>query len=255
MHTTPNISKLVQALLSAQAEIGNPHKDAFNPHHKSKFASLASYLDASKEPLRRHGLVVIQSITGEGENLGVETMLAHESGEHIITSIKAKTAVMKKDGNGGSFMAPADGQAIGSLTTYLRRYAIGALLNIVGEDDDDAETERKSTESFGTAVPAVAPRSYAAPSAVSAPAPRMASSGGAAQVPIEFGKHKGKTIGDVMLEPEGRSWIEWASKRELKLAPDGKPYKKDVMFSAACVEILSGSSKSNQPETMDDVPF
>lgn len=67
---------------------------------------------------------------------------------------------------------------------------------------------------------------------------------------MNFGKHKGKTLGEVFAsDPE---WVAWAAKRELKNAPDGKPYRSDIQFTEACLALLGTVAK---PQTSDDVPF
>ena len=253
MQTSSNIANLIAALAKAQAEIPNPNKDSFNPHHGNKFASLSSYIAASKAPLLKHGLVLSQSVVGDGKNIGVETMLAHTSGEYILTAIYADATMTRKDKETKAVsLVPADGQAIGSLTTYLRRYAIGALLNIVGEDDDDAEQHRVAKSE--TAAPA-APRQQYTPKAPSAGNTVQASSSNDANsITIEFGKYKGRNLAEVF--GEDPKWVEWAANRELKNAPDGKPYRKDVAFTAACKALLGSATAAHaQDEAPDDVPF
>ena len=59
--------------------------------------------------------------------MSVETVLLHESGECVRTTL----ALPARD---------VTAQALGSLITYLRRYALSALTGVVGDqDDDDAE--------------------------------------------------------------------------------------------------------------------
>jgi hypothetical protein len=247
MQTSSTIGLLAKALLEAQKAIRNPNKDSFNPHHNSKFASLSSYIEATKPHLLANGLVLTQHIVGNGRDIGITTMLLHTSGEFIQTTITADASMSKKDKETKAVtIVPADGQAIGSLTTYLRRYAIGSLMNIVGEDDDDAEANRKSKDEVHHAAPAAPTRS---PSPASAPV----SSGSPGSLQVEFGKYKGRTLGEVFAEDP--KWVEWAANRELKLAPDGKPYRKDVAFTAACKTLLAMTITQVSQDAPDDVPF
>lgn len=247
------IANLIASLIRASAEISNPSKDSFNPHHGSKFASLGNYIDSVKRPLLKHGLIIIQGINGSDTQVGVDTMLAHESGEWISFSVRSECFIIRKDkATGATEKLPGDGQAIGSLTTYLRRYAISALLCLVGEDDDDAEANRIARQGHTEekSVPFTPKTSSPAPKASPAPSASGDASGSAM---VEFGKHKGKSISEVHAEdPEYISWL--AYKRELKNAPDGKPYRKDVAFTEACRSFLASKGAST-PVAEDDVPY
>ena len=134
MKTSEQIDKIAPALLAAQKEINNASKDAKNPHFRSSYASLGSVIEAVKEPLNKHGISIIQSLSsgwafdGEsgGNNVGglfLRSRLLHTSGQWIEDC--AYTPLSK-----------ADPQGVGSATTYLRRYSLAALLCITQEDDD-----------------------------------------------------------------------------------------------------------------------
>lgn len=252
-----SISNLITALLKAQTKIENPSKDSFNPHHKSKFASLHSYIEATKRPLMEQGLVIVQGINGSGLNVGVDTMLAHSSGEWLSFSVQAECFTTRKDASGKIEKLPGDGQAIGSLTTYLRRYGIASLLNLVGEDDD-GEADRQIREPGSSPAPV-----YSKPSPSPAPAikppqsqSQTAQSGDPGSALVMFGKHKGKTLSELGSDKDGLNYIDWlANKRELKNAPDGKPYRNDVIFSEQCKAYLASMNSTPEIEPSDDVPF
>ena len=103
--------------------MGKVGKDAVNPHFKNKSASLSSIIEATTPHLNAVGLSVIQLPT---EN-GLETMLLHTSGEYI-SSVSATPC---KD--------VSNPQALGSAITYARRYALGAVLSLNIDEDDDAQ--------------------------------------------------------------------------------------------------------------------
>jgi len=113
---------LVSALISAQAEIKQPTKNAVNPHFKSRFADLGACFDAVREPLRNNNLALVQLVVGKE----LVTTLLHTSGEKLESR----------------FPLPEGGtpQVIGSAITYARRYALCAMLSLVAEDDDDGNT-------------------------------------------------------------------------------------------------------------------
>lgn len=120
---SPSYARLALALSKAQRVMGGAKKDATNPHLKSKYADLASVWDACREPLAANGLAVAQLLESDGSKATVKTMLLHESGEYLETSITAKG----KDDNI---------QTLGSIITYLRRYSLSAMVGIAPEDDD-----------------------------------------------------------------------------------------------------------------------
>lgn len=120
---TQSIDQLAAALALAQGEMGVALKDATNPHFKSKYADLASVLDACRPALSKHGLAVLQlPEVGDGR-LVVTTVLVHKSGQQIRTSL-------------GTKLAQDTPQAIGSAITYLRRYSLMAVVGIAPDDDD-----------------------------------------------------------------------------------------------------------------------
>lgn len=117
------INELAAALAKAQGEITGALKDSANPFYKSKYADLASVWDACKEPLSKNGLCVIQTprITERGRVL--VTTLAHSSGQWISSELPINPV---KD----------DPQGLGSAISYMRRYALTAIVGVAQIDDD-----------------------------------------------------------------------------------------------------------------------
>lgn len=121
-----SLGQLAEALAKAQAE--------FPPVTRSKtvevrtktggsytfsYAPLDAILGAVGPALTKHGLAVTQLL----DHGDLVTMLLHESGAFL---------------DGRTPLPPmADIQSFGSAITYLRRYAIQALLGIAAEEDDD----------------------------------------------------------------------------------------------------------------------
>ena len=121
MERSESIKEIAKAICLFQQKVGKIKKESKNPFFKSKYASLANILDVIQTPLSECGLSLMQMPTGEN---GLETILIHDSGEWM-----ASTYTMKPAKN--------DPQGIGSCITYQRRYAIGAILNLNIDDDDD----------------------------------------------------------------------------------------------------------------------
>jgi hypothetical protein len=119
-HATP---ELFAAMAKAQGVIENASKNAANPHFRSKYADLAEVLNTIREPLAANGLSLSQHPSFDGALVSVTTIIAHASGGWISSV---------------AYCVPAksDAQAIGSATTYLRRYAAAAVAGIAQEDDD-----------------------------------------------------------------------------------------------------------------------
>ena len=121
------ISELAKALCKVQAEVSGAKKGSTNPFFKSKYADLASIIEASKTSLAKHGLAVTQWFSESNENTcRVCTTLMHESGQFITSHLDIP--LVKKDP-----------QAMGSAITYGRRYSLAAILNMA-QIDDDAES-------------------------------------------------------------------------------------------------------------------
>lgn len=122
MNKSDSIVKLSSAIVKFHGAMGKVGKDSTNPHFKNKYASLSNIIEATTPHLNAVGLAVVQMPSVDG----LETVLLHESGE-FISSV---SAIAAKD--------PMNPQAVGSAITYARRYALGAVLSLNIDEDDDA---------------------------------------------------------------------------------------------------------------------
>lgn len=144
MNQSENIETLAAALAKAQGVIANPAFDAVNPHYKNRYATLGAHIDAVRGAFPANGLSVVQAIeTPERDRVSLTTRILHSSGQWIESTVSASTG--------------AKVQEIGSTVTYLRRYALAAIVGIVGEEDDDGESDRSTRERAPVARPAAAP--------------------------------------------------------------------------------------------------
>jgi hypothetical protein len=122
MKTSESIKSIGAAMLNFQSSVSKITKSADNPFFKSKYAPLSDILQAIHKPLLDSGLVVMQFPSGHNE---LETIVMHpESGEWM-----SETYYMKP--------VKEDPQAYGSVITYQRRYALGAILGLNIDEDDD----------------------------------------------------------------------------------------------------------------------
>jgi hypothetical protein len=121
---SPELDQLATALAHAQGSIQGAVKDRTNPAFKSSYADLASVWDACRAALSSNGLSVSQHPGRlEDGSATVTTILLHKSGQHIASVC----AALPRD------QSPA---AVGSVVTYLRRYALAAAVGVAPEDDD-----------------------------------------------------------------------------------------------------------------------
>jgi hypothetical protein len=120
-----SIKELATALAKAQGELPGAKKDANNTFFKSKYADLASTVEALRASFPKHGLSYVQAVTTTERGGGCETMLMHSSGEWIRGSEPFDLPVNK-----------ADAQGFGSAITYARRYSLAAICGVAPEDDD-----------------------------------------------------------------------------------------------------------------------
>lgn len=124
MCKSESIKELALALSKAQGTFDHAKKDVKNDFFKSKYADLASVIDAAKKPLSDNGLSVSQIIdTDENGNITLETILMHTSGEWITGKYPVRPV-------------KTDPQSTGSAITYARRYAFSAITGIAADDDD-----------------------------------------------------------------------------------------------------------------------
>jgi hypothetical protein len=123
MIKSESISNLAKALTTFQIKVGSIKKDSINPFFKSKYASLTTIIEHITIPLSESGLCYTQF----PDESGLTTVLMHsESGEYIQATYQMPIAKVN------------DPQAVGSAITYARRYALGAILGLAIDEDDDA---------------------------------------------------------------------------------------------------------------------
>ena len=134
-----SIANLAKALSIVQGKLTYAKKDSENPFFKSKYADLESVWDACRDLLSANGLAVVQ-LPGEyfEGTMALTTIITHSSGEWI--SQQMSLPVTKPDAQGA-----------GSALTYMRRYALAAVVGVVQADDDvNAASAPKQVKSSST---------------------------------------------------------------------------------------------------------
>ena len=139
MNQSESIAKLATALSIVQGKLTHAKKDSANPFFKSKYADLESVWDACRSLLAENGLCVMQ-FPGEFLEgcMSLDTILAHSSGEYIKQTMEVPVTKL-------------DPQGVGSALTYMRRYALAAVVGVVQADDDaNAAVVNKSSSAMKT---------------------------------------------------------------------------------------------------------
>jgi hypothetical protein len=146
--TTPNLSA---ALVKAQSLVHPIGKDAWNAHHKYKYASAETMLAGAREALNAAGLalsrVAWRIVDGEIPMLVSSFRLDHESGE-TRDFVDLPWPIL--EGNG----RPFDKAMAGALTTQ-QAYFVRDLLQMPKEDENEID-RRNDRETVDVEVIGVA---------------------------------------------------------------------------------------------------
>lgn len=134
-----SIKELATALAKAQAALRPAAKEALNPHFDKKYADLSAVWEACRGPLSTNGLSVVQMpANAEAGRLALTTFLLHSSGEWMSSTFSIK---LQQDTAHGA----------GSALTYLRRYALAALVGVVADEDDDGNSASQPQQQIRSA--------------------------------------------------------------------------------------------------------
>jgi hypothetical protein len=124
MKKSESITKLAAAIVKAQPEIEKAFKKSENPFFHSTYADLTEVWRSCEKSLKTNKLAILQPMSvNENNEVLVETILMHESGEWISGEILVKPEKQTPQG-------------MGSAITYSRRYSLAAMVGICPEDDD-----------------------------------------------------------------------------------------------------------------------
>jgi len=130
MKQSENIAELLVALEAVQSELPTMPKNT--PAYGYKYADLDTITQTIKPILHKHGIAYLQTIGGTSqEQMTLTTRVFNTKGQYIedtaflpvITSTKNNAA-----------------QTLGMSITYMRRYALCAMLGITSDEDTDANS-------------------------------------------------------------------------------------------------------------------
>lgn len=143
METSATTVEIQKALAEAQSEIRGADKDKKGNY--GFYTTLASAWSAWQASGPKHGLAVMQSISGTKEAPIITTRLGHSSGEWIQDSMPL-------------WIGKADMQGLGSAITYGRRYSLMAMVGLAPEDDDGEQAVKDSRNAQDAPVKKAAPK-------------------------------------------------------------------------------------------------
>ena len=141
------INQITKALSEAQGKLTSLSKG--EQGHGYKYTSLASTIDVVRPVLQEFGLAVIQLVGNQGNNPAITTILSHESGQYFRSTASMGLIKLPR-GN--------EAQAAGAVYSYLRRYALQAILNLASEDNDASSKTSTSASKAPAKASADKPR-------------------------------------------------------------------------------------------------
>lgn len=130
MRHSENINELAESLSKFQGEVVDVHKG--KKGYGYDYADLASLLALVRPLASKYGLSHIQlPFSREDGTVGVTTRIMHVSGQWVESEL-----TMPVDAGKGMSRA----QAVGSVITYARRYALAGAFGIAQTDNDASLT-------------------------------------------------------------------------------------------------------------------
>jgi len=133
LNSSPSVKELATALAIVQGQLTFAKKDSKNPFFKSNYADLESVWEACRSLLSDNGLAIMQ-FPGDyvDGNMTLTTVMTHSSGEWVAQNMSLP-------------VSKPDAQGAGSAITYMRRYALAAIVGVVQADDDGNSASIKAT--------------------------------------------------------------------------------------------------------------
>lgn len=153
--TTANINASMVEFNKLNLAIAKNGRVNINAQTQRSYIKLDDIMNAVRPALASVGCYIEQHLAGDS----VITRIVHESGEYVAS----KLTYVAMDGSANAL------QKMGGGLTYLRRYAVSSICNIVADEDTDGE----GNDTIGRKGSAP---TYSAPAQTSAPRPAPAPS-------------------------------------------------------------------------------
>lgn len=143
MTQTNSTANITKALIEFHRKIGAVPFDSTNPYYKSRYASLGAVIATITPVACEVGLTWVQLPVSDGEGVGVETTIMHESGEHLTSRVM----VALPGGEGKANLV----QEAGKYISYLRRYSLASAFGIYADEDADGNSAPQSQQNAKSA--------------------------------------------------------------------------------------------------------
>lgn len=133
-----NLDKLFKGMNTFRSQLKQPAKDAKNPFFKSNYVTLEGVQNAIDAAIAGTGLAYTQIVKNDDNgNVGVETIITHESGQYLTTGVLALRP------------EKATPQGYGSTITYAKRYQLASAFGVSSDIDDDGNAGSFKTQAKG----------------------------------------------------------------------------------------------------------
>ena len=133
MIQSENIKNLLATLAEVQNELPTMPKDADG--YGYKYTTLDTITQTIKPILHKHGIGYMQSVGGvAASEMVLTTRIFNKEGEYIEDTAALPVIVSSKNNAA---------QTLGMSITYMRRYALCAMLGITSDEDVDADVNAK----------------------------------------------------------------------------------------------------------------
>ena len=133
-----NLDKLFKGMNAFRSQLKQPIKDAKNPFFKSNYVTLEGVQNAIDAGIKGTGLAYTQIVKNDDNgNVGVETIITHESGQYLTTGVLALRP------------EKATPQGYGSTITYAKRYQLASAFGVSSDIDDDGNAGSFKTQAKG----------------------------------------------------------------------------------------------------------
>lgn len=142
IETSKVIDQIAIALSRAQGELESVPKDEMG--YGYSYSSLADTIRLAKPVLAKYELAISQLVSNKENRPAVITILMHSSGQFIRSEASLPLIEMK---------GCNEAQRAGAVYSYLRRYALQAILNMSSEDNDAASEVNVNKPKTKTAAP------------------------------------------------------------------------------------------------------
>lgn len=133
MDHSEQLNELAKALAKCQGEILPAIKNKENPAFRSPYVDFFGVWEVAQKPLADNSLCLIHTTIIEEGRYYLKSILMHSSGQYISGLVPI-------------LLSKNDMQAIGSATTYAKRYATCSMLGIVAEVEDKVKDYYKDDD-------------------------------------------------------------------------------------------------------------